>query len=51
MISQFEDHGEVHAVPPWVEPCVIFTILILNAAVGIWQDLDAERAIEVYYIL
>ncbi|CAD8072999.1 unnamed protein product [Paramecium primaurelia] len=46
VISQFEDHGEVHAVPPWVEPCVIFTILILNAAVGIWQDLDAERAIE-----
>lgn len=36
VISQFEDHEEVHAVPPWVEPCVIFTILILNAAVGIW---------------
>ncbi|CAD8101390.1 unnamed protein product [Paramecium sonneborni] len=46
VISQFEDHEESHAVPPWVEPCVIFTILILNAAVGIWQDLDAERAIE-----
>lgn len=49
VISQLEDHEEVHAVPPWVEPCVIFTILILNAGVGIWQDLDAERAIEVYY--
>lgn len=36
VISQFEDHEEIHAVPPWVEPCVIFTILILNAAVGIW---------------
>lgn len=46
VISQFEDHEEAHAIPPWVEPCVIFTILILNAVVGIWQDLDAERAIE-----
>jgi magnesium-transporting ATPase (P-type) len=45
-ISWFEDSHETHAVPAWVEPCVIFTILILNAIVGIWQDLDAERAIE-----
>lgn len=47
VISNFEDHNEEHGVPPWVEPLVIFTILILNAAVGIWQDLDAEKAIEV----
>lgn len=33
-------------MPAWVEPCVIFTILILNAFVGIWQDLNAEKAIE-----
>lgn len=25
---------------------MIFTILILNAIVGIWQDYDAERALE-----
>jgi magnesium-transporting ATPase (P-type) len=49
VISQFEEHDEVHAVPAWVEPCVIFTILILNAFVGIWQDLNAEKAIEVHY--
>lgn len=47
VISNFESHEDSHGVPPWVEPCVIFTILILNAAVGIWQDLDAEKAIEV----
>jgi P-type E1-E2 ATPase len=29
-----------------VEPAVIFSILILNAVVAIYQDLDAERAIE-----
>ena len=36
VVSQFEDHNDEHTVPPWVEPCVIFTILILNATVGIW---------------
>lgn len=46
VISQFEEE-EQHAVPAWVEPCVIFTILIINAGIGIWQDLDAEKAIEV----
>jgi hypothetical protein len=25
-----------HAVPAWVEPCVIFAILICNACVGIY---------------
>lgn len=51
VVSQFEDHEDAHAIPPWVEPCVIFTILILNAGVGIWQDLDAEKAIEVFIII
>jgi hypothetical protein len=25
-----------HALPAWVEPCVIFAILIANACVGIY---------------
>jgi len=44
-VAQFEDPGE-HAIPSWVEPVVIFTILIANAAVGIYQDYDAEKALE-----
>lgn len=46
VISNFEEHEDEHTIPPWVEPCVIFTILIVNAFVGIYNDLDAERAIE-----
>lgn len=45
LISLFTPEEE-HGIPAWVEPCVIFAILILNAIVGIWQDYDAERALE-----
>jgi hypothetical protein len=50
VISQFEEHDDIHAVPAWVEPFVIFSILIINAFIGIWQDLNAEKAIEVNII-
>jgi Ca2+-transporting ATPase len=45
VISQFETHDE-GGVPGWVEPLVIFTILVLNACVGIYQDYDAEKALD-----
>eukprot|EP00331_Platyophrya_macrostoma_P034737 CAMPEP_0176439360 /NCGR_PEP_ID=MMETSP0127-20121128/19894_1 /TAXON_ID=938130 /ORGANISM="Platyophrya macrostoma, Strain WH" /LENGTH=1040 /DNA_ID=CAMNT_0017823609 /DNA_START=27 /DNA_END=3149 /DNA_ORIENTATION=- len=44
-VSQFEEKEE-HSVPSWVEPAVIFTILILNAVVGIYQDYNAEKALD-----
>ena len=44
-ISYFDDEDE-HSLPPWVEPSVIIAILIINAFVGVWQDLDAEKALE-----
>lgn len=46
IISFFEEHSDLHGIPAWIEPCVIFTILIFNAFVAIYQDLDAEAAID-----
>ena len=40
------EEKEEHSVPAWVEPAVIFTILILNAIVGIYQDYNAEKALD-----
>lgn len=43
LISFFGSHREEAA---WVEPSVIFLILIVNALIGIYQDYNAEKSVE-----
>ena len=44
-LSEEDGAKRMHAM---VEPLVIVVILVLNAAVGVWQETNAEQAIEQY---
>jgi Ca2+-transporting ATPase len=46
LIAYFEEGAESEGLRAYVEPLVIVAILVLNAVVGVWQESNAERALE-----
>ena len=46
VLAYFEEGGEGEGIRAYIEPAVILLILILNAIVGVWQESNAEAALE-----
>lgn len=45
-LAFFEESSENEGLRAFIEPAVILLILVLNAAVGVWQEANAESALE-----
>lgn len=45
-LAFFETDADEGGIRAFVEPAVILLILVLNAAVGVWQESNAENALE-----
>lgn len=45
-LAYFEESSAEEGIRAYIEPAVILLILALNAFVGVWQESNAEAALE-----
>ena len=46
VLAYLEEGSHEEGIRAYIEPFVILMILILNAVVGVWQESNAEKALE-----
>jgi len=46
VLALLEEGGENEGIAAFIEPIVILVILVLNAMVGVWQESNAEAALD-----
>ena len=46
LLAFFDENSAEEGIRAYIEPAVIILILVLNAVVGVWQESNAEAALE-----